>query len=228
MRLRYRIDQSFRTLGDMAPCIAEISGLSIRDANSASGDPLASERAAATAFALQQLDEHYAAHPTLSCYRRLVQAQGRSLKKFPPAAERLVLQVRRTGRLPRINGAVDAYNIVALTSLLAIGAHDLDSLSEEVVFRLSKGGETMLPVGGGRMRVSCPGDYVYADANRVLALLDAEDCDDVKVTVNTRSILLVIQGAPGIDKNVACAALHTACDYVVGTCGGSYVADFVS
>jgi DNA/RNA-binding domain of Phe-tRNA-synthetase-like protein len=228
MILQYRIDKSFRSLGPMTPCVAEISGVRIQGPEDPADDPLATDRAAAVAVALENTEAHYAAHPTLECYRRMVRDRGRSLKKFPPAAERLVMQVRRTGRLPRINDAVDAYNIVALGSLLAIGAHDLDLLSGEIVFRLSPGNESMPAVGGGAVRVSRPGDYVYADASRVLALLDAEDCDDVKVTSSTRSMLLVIQGAPGIDGHASREALEKACDGVVRVCGGSYAIRSIS
>jgi DNA/RNA-binding domain of Phe-tRNA-synthetase-like protein len=218
MLLNYSIDESFRSLSITNSVVAEISHITIP----ASSQELETEKAVVAqeimALAEQAIDEN----SVLAGYRDLVRSIGRSVKKFPPAAEKLLRQIKRTGRLPTVNVAVDAYNIVVARKCLALGVHDLDLVGRDIRFRLSPGGESFIPVGGGSVKATQAGDYVYADERRVLAWLDSSDSDEVKVSPATRNILIVIQGTHLTTNEYNRTALEQACRNIQRYCGGTY------
>src|SRR2546425_4948064 len=78
--------------------------------------------------------EQLANHRMIDGYYKLYRALGYSSKKVQPASESLVTLIRKQGRFPQINAAVDAYNTVVVESLLGIGAHDLERLQPPIVF----------------------------------------------------------------------------------------------
>src|SRR4051794_3568511 len=118
MRRTYALDDSLLDLQLVGSVVAEIHGATIPEQWPAE---LVEQRRAAVERA-RQFDE--AEDDVLQSYRDLVRSIGRSPRKFPPAAEKLIQQVKRLGDLPRINVAVDCYNLVVLDTRLAFGVHD--------------------------------------------------------------------------------------------------------
>lgn len=218
MRLRYTIDPPFADLRLRSTVVGEVSGVRVREQ-----DPeLEAVKAAAAAESVALPDDAVTRSDELDGYRELVQNRGRSVKKFPPAAESLLLQVRRTGRLPTINTAVDSYNVVVLRRLLALGVHDIGRIGPEIRFRLSPGGEEFRSVGSDSVKTTQPGDFVYADEHRVLAWLDSKDSNDVKISLETRDLVIVVQGTARTTLDYTAAALKEACELITRYCGGSY------
>jgi DNA/RNA-binding domain of Phe-tRNA-synthetase-like protein len=224
MKLSYQIAPAFERLGIRNIVVAEIYSVQVTPTPSA----LQELKEAASREIAALGEEHIEKNQALEGYRELVRSVGRSLKKFPPAAEKLLRQVLRTGRFPTINSAVDAYNLVVAAHGLALGVHDLDLLGTRIDFRLSDGGEPFTPVGGDQVKATQQGDYVYADEGRVLAWLDSSDSNDVKVSERTRNILLVIQGTHRTTKEGNLAAANEACQQIVKFCGGEYLVSTVS
>jgi DNA/RNA-binding domain of Phe-tRNA-synthetase-like protein len=198
--------------------IAELSGLKI----TASNPQLEDLKASVTARLQGITDAQLAANEVLEGYRELVRKVGRSVKKFPPAAEKLLAQIRDTQRFPSVNTAVDCYNVVVAQRLLALGVHDVDKLSGDVTFRLSDGGEPFVSVGGQRTRYTQAGDYLYADEHQILAWLDSKDSDRVKVSTDTSEMIIVIQGTMRTSVEYNLTAAREACDLVSRFCGGSF------
>lgn len=222
--MRYVVEQPLREMGIHHSVAAEISGISIPESYPELDD--AKDAAVKEAVALS--DEAIADDKILASYRELVRATGRSLKRFPPAAENLITQVRRIGRLPSINAAVDAYNTVVIKRRLALGVHDRAKLSGDVIhFRLSGGGEPFTAVGQDKAKLTQAGDFLYADESRVLAWFDSKDSDDVKVARETTDIVLIIQGTPVTPREYNRSAAAEACGLMTRICGGTYkIVDF--
>jgi DNA/RNA-binding domain of Phe-tRNA-synthetase-like protein len=218
MTFVYNVSDEFKRLGVNNSIVAELTGLSVQ--NSHSDLEKLKQAAVAKALALQDTEIH--SNPILESYRELVRRQGRSLKKFPPAAENLLGQVRRTQRMPNINTVVDAYNIVVLERYLALGVHDAKKLTSPISFRISQGGEPFRPVGSADAKATQAGDYVYSDPTRVLAWLDSRDSDEVKVGLETTDIMIVIQGTHVTTRDYNCAAAEEACRLITTFCGGSF------
>lgn len=213
------VTDEFRVLGITSGVVAEIAGLKIAPMH----DALEALKATVAADILAKTDADFEDSPVVQSYKELVQSVGRSAKRFPPAALNLVRQVRRVGQLPTINTAVDSYNIAAAQSLLALGVHDRAKIGDTITFRLSPGDEYFRAVGSPDEKRTQAGDYVYADDKRVLAWLDSKDSDDVKVTDDTRGIVIVIQGTHKTSRDYITSWLQEACSLVTQFCGGDVV-----
>ena len=169
-----------------------------------------------------KLDEQALANnPILAGYRNTVAKISRSAKKFPPSAQALISIVQRTKRLPDINPIVNLYNSVALQVFLSLGVHDMDKLGKHIYFRFSDGNEPFFPIGGGE-KTTQSGDYVYADESQVLAWLDARDSELVKVTEESKNLVIIAQGHEGSSVAYRQQALSQVCELITQHCGGSY------
>ncbi|ENM5896930.1 B3/B4 domain-containing protein [Vibrio mimicus] len=172
-------------------------------------------------FALNVEEPQLETLQVLQGYVDLIRQIGRSPKKFPPSARALIDIIKHRGKFPRILPIVDIYNIITLTYFLSFGVHDLSKLKgSSIQFRLSPGGEIFYPIGGGQKNTA-PGDYVFADSHTVLAWLDARDSERVKVTSQTRDILIVVQGNLQTSLTYRMRALEELCQLLVQTCGGT-------
>ncbi len=217
MSRTYRVTQEVRELGLHSVVVAEMVGLSI-----AVSHPELDEIKANVVEEVKSLDAaHLEANECLAGYRELVARIGRSPRKFPPAAEKLIEQIQRSGRFPSINTAVDSYNVVVARRYLALGVHDSEKLVGDIVFRLSPGNEPFLSVGGEKTKFTQPGDYVYSDDRQVLAWLDSKDSEHVKVSLDTTAMVIVIQGTHKTSLEYNYNAAQEACQLVARFCGGA-------
>ena len=167
MNLDYIITPEIKALNIQNSVVAELYGVTIESENQELN------RLKEVVFSeIAIRGEENLNNPVLQSYRDLVNKVGRSLKKFPPAAESLLESILHLGRFPQINTAVDAYNIVAAKKFLALGVHDIVKIGKTIYFRLSKGQEPFVSVGGTNVKYTQPGDFVYADDNQILAWLD--------------------------------------------------------
>lgn len=128
-------------------------------------------------------------------YREMVSEVGRSLKKYPPAAEALIKNTQRRQKMPRVNSVVDIYNLEALTSYLSIGAHDLDKIEFPITFTLAKEKNIFYPIMSNEKEVS-PTDFIYEDQNKVMGYLGCRDSDLCKIDETTKNAVFIIQGNP--------------------------------
>ena len=154
-------------------------------------------------------------------YRDMVKKVGRSIRKFPPTAESLILNINRRKSMMRVNGVVDIYNAHAIGNFLAIGAHDMKKIDGNIRFTFAKEGELFYPIGGGEKK-SVDGDFVYKDDKGILAFLDSRDSGLYKIDENTSDILLIVQGNKNTDVSYRVEALNAICEDIVLNFGGKY------
>ncbi len=216
--MKYVLTPEIKDLGICCAVVAEVHGCAIAPTN----PNLENLKKKAATGILRIDEEDLLRNPILQSYRELVQSVGRSLRKFPPAAEELIRSVKRTGSFPTINAAVDSYNLVAAKTFLAFGVHDIAKLGDRITFRVSRGNEPFTSVGSTKTKHTSAGDYVYADDNRVLAWLDSKDSDDVKLSTESQNITIVIQGTPATSAEYRLSAIREACDMITEYCGGRY------
>ena len=126
--------------------------------------------------------------PVIQGYRQLLQRVGRSVKKNPPTVVALIRNIQHRGSLPHINSIIDIYNVEALSSLLAIGGHDLDKIGGQIEFSVSQREDIFLPILSTEKHVAQT-DYVYRDENGVLAWLDVRDSEHYKFDEDTNIII---------------------------------------
>ena len=215
--IKYRIEYELQEIGLLHVVVAEVFKL-----EQPGHYPVLRQCCDQQATQLPDLERQHQWQRARGSYTQLMQKLGRSFKKNPPAIEGLIEGVRRKGRLPMISAAVDAYNLAALRYGVCIGAHDAEKIQGEVCFGRMKGGERICAVGAQSEREATKGDYGYWDSCGLLAHFDSRDADRVKITANTSSVLIVVQGAPGISLEYSQRCVSEAAKLMTAYCGGEY------
>ena len=158
-------------------------------------------------------------HPIVRAYRNFFWRLGIDPTKNRPASEALLRRILRGKGLPRVNNVVDAYNLASVETLVTMSAYDLSMVKPPLTVRFSREGEEVTLIGG-RRRVLKGGELVLADKLGVLCVYVHGDVERAKVTWETRDVLLVGYGAPGIGEELVAKALEKACEYVTRFSGG--------
>ncbi len=129
-------------------------------------------------------------------WREIYKSFGVNPKKKKPTAESLLARVIKSGFVPHISPAVDAYLCAETIHYLPIGGYDLSRVSDDIILRYAKLGESFVGVGGSEEESTIEGEVVYADTARVLTRCwNYKDCDFAKIDTNTRKIALFVEGA---------------------------------
>lgn len=147
--------------------------------------------------------------PFIESWHAAYRSFGLNPKRTRPSVEALRRRVVRDRRLPRINSAVDTYNVISLRHELPAGAFDIDAVEGDIVIRRARAGEPFRGIGGDD-DTTREGEIVYADARRILTRgWNYRDCDHTKVTLATRTALFMVER---ISRVVPCEALEDALD----------------
>jgi DNA/RNA-binding domain of Phe-tRNA-synthetase-like protein len=133
--------------------------------------------------------------PTIASWHEAYRRFGANPRRCRPSLDALSRRLRKTGRLRRINSAVDAYNFISVTFGVPAGAFDLAELGPSVMIRRSHAGDHFTPLGEPDvMEEPAPGEVVYADGRRVLTRQwNHRDADQTKVTEKTRNVLFIVE-----------------------------------
>jgi len=162
-------------------------------------------------------------HPFIASWREMYRSFGTKPGDYRPSAEALVRRALKTGRLPTINTAVDAYNAVSVMHLIPMGGFDLDRVVGDITLRFSPGGEEFTPLGSDEREETYVGEVVYADDERILTRRwNYRDCDETKITEETRSVVLFIDGPEGVPRSSVEDALGDLEKLLTRHCGGMY------
>lgn len=124
-------------------------------------------------------------------YRRF----GTNPRRLRPSVDALGRRLARDHRLPRINPAVDAYNLVSVRSGLPVGAFDLAGVDGPIHVRFAGDGDVFVPLGEPDV-VERPraGEVVYATGERVLTRhWNHRDAHASRVTEVSRDVLFLVE-----------------------------------
>ena len=161
-------------------------------------------RWARSAYSLERLRED----PVVRAYRKFYWRIGVDPTKTRPSSEALLRRALR-GKWPRINPVVDAGNIASARSLVPIGLYDMDRLSPPLRLAVSRGGEEFHPIGGNVERLP-PGLPILVDSRgRVLHLYPHRDSRETMIRPETRRLLALAAGVPGVGEDRLRLALET-------------------
>jgi DNA/RNA-binding domain of Phe-tRNA-synthetase-like protein len=158
--------------------------------------------------------------PVFRAYRDFFWSVGIDPTKTRPASEALVRRLLSGGRLPKINTAVDAYNLASALSGVPIAAFDADKLEGGLTMRFATDGETFLGIGMKEPISLKPNQVVLMDPKKIIAMYPYRDSDDTKVTMDTKNIRIVSCGVPRIDKNRVLEAYGLCARYLKEHAGG--------
>ncbi len=136
---------------------------------------------------------------TIRKYRDFFWRLGIDPTKIRPASEALIRRILQGKDLPKINTAVDAYNLVSIETHIAIGAFDDALLKGRLLMRTSEEGENFLGIGMKETKVLKGQEIVISDEEKLIAIYPYRDEDDTKVTDKTERIYILSCGVPGIE-----------------------------
>jgi DNA/RNA-binding domain of Phe-tRNA-synthetase-like protein len=167
-------------------------------------------------YALESLKDQ----PVFRSYRDFFWKVGVDPTKTRPAAEALIRRVLGGRTIPRINTAVDAYNLASMTTCVALAAFDLDRIDGDVTMRFADGGEAFHGIGMDKSAVLAGGEVVMADNSRLIAVYPYRDADYSKIDLQTTAMMLVSCGVPGVSLGLLGEAADKACEFVTRFCDG--------
>lgn len=145
---------------------------------------------------------------------------GTNPRRSRSSVDALSRRLAKSGRLPRINGAVDAYNYVSVGFGTPAGAFDLSALTGEVMIRTAVAGDTFTPLGEPDViEEPRPGEVVYAMGSQVLTRhWNHRDCDQTKVDDTSSDVVFVIEriSAEAVSDEVLQSAQQALIELVAG------------
>ena len=168
-------------------------------------------------------------HPFIASWRELYKSFGAKPGDYRPSAEALIRRALKMGDLPRINNAVDLYNIVSVRHVIPMGGFDLEHVTGDIQLRFSAGGENFKPLGPSEPEQTYPGEVVYADDATILTRRwNYRDADSTKITENTEKLVMFLDATPAIPLETVQGALDELKALYEEYCGGKYITDVAS
>ncbi len=136
---------------------------------------------------------------TIRKYRDFFWRLGIDPTKIRPASEALIRRILQGKDIPKINAAVDAYNLVSIETHIGIGAFDEGLLRGQLNMRMAEEGEEFLGIGMKEPKVMRGQEIVISDEEELVAIYPYRDSDSTKITNNTDTIYILSCGVPGIE-----------------------------
>ncbi|MEU7426367.1 phenylalanine--tRNA ligase beta subunit-related protein [Streptomyces sp. NPDC040750] len=107
--------------------------------------------------------------PRIESWHTAYRSFGTNPRRIRPSVDALGRRLAKKGVLPRINPAVDSYNVVSVRHGLPAGAFDLDHVTGDVEIRYADGSETFTPLGEpDTIENPQRGEIIYVDTTGVL------------------------------------------------------------
>jgi DNA/RNA-binding domain of Phe-tRNA-synthetase-like protein len=141
--------------------------------------------------------------------------------KTRPSGEALLRRVLHGDELPNISTVVDAYNLASLKTIVPISGFDPDLLTMSFQVRFAKNEETFTGIGMTKPMTLTEKMLVLADAKQTVCVYPYRDSDATKITLNSRKVLIIAYGAPGISNDYLKQAAESTLAYIKLVSGGT-------
>jgi len=151
-------------------------------------------------------------------YRDFFWKIGIDPTKIRPASEALIRRILQGKPLPKINTAVDSYNLASIKSGVPLAAFDLAHINGELSMRFAKEGEEFAGIGMKEPKVLKGNEIVIEDRTSLVAIYPYRDADKSKITTDTKGILLMSCGVPGVPGETLDEAAELGADYLEKFC----------
>lgn len=159
-------------------------------------------------------------NPVVRAYRDFYWNLDIDPTKTRPSGEALLRRALRGKPLPTISTIVDAYNLASLKTIIPLSGFDLKLLNPPLHIRFSKRNEEFYGIGMTTPIKLKNNMLVLADKTRILCIYPHRDADATKITLNTREVVIIGYGAPGIIENKLKNAVETAIQFIIKVSGG--------
>jgi DNA/RNA-binding domain of Phe-tRNA-synthetase-like protein len=162
--------------------------------------------------------------PGFRAYRDFFWKVGIDPTKTRPASEALVRRILSGGSLPSINTAVDAYNMASAVTGVPIAAFDADKVYGSLIMRFASEGEKFLGIGMKEPVALKPHQAILTDDKEIVAIYPYRDSNDTKITLDTKNVLVISCGVPGISVEKVLESYCLCVKNVIAHNGGSATA----
>jgi DNA/RNA-binding domain of Phe-tRNA-synthetase-like protein len=156
-------------------------------------------------------------------YRDFFWRVGVDPTKTRPAGEALIRRILSGGSIPTINTFVDSYNLASAETHVAIAAFDLARIdASSLLMRRAVPGESFLGIGMPSPVMLKGVEIVIEEgsSNNLIAVYPYRDSNDTKVNEETRDVLVMMCGVPGLETPVLERAKAVCKEYVERSCKG--------
>lgn len=145
---------------------------------------------------------------SINATRRIYKICGKDPSRYRPSGEALIRRVLQGKELYQIDTLVDLINLVSMKWGYSIGAFDAAKfLGDTLTLGIGREGEPYCGIGRGMINIA--GMPVYRDAVGGVGT-PTSDHERTKVTLDTTSLLVLVNGYDGNATNVLATA-----DYIV-------------
>jgi DNA/RNA-binding domain of Phe-tRNA-synthetase-like protein len=159
-------------------------------------------------------------NPTVRAYRDFYWKLDVDPTKTRPSGEALLRRVLHGKELPCISTVVDAYNLASMKTIIPISGFGKDRLNPPFQIRFAKNGEAFTGIGMNKPVALTDKMVVLADEKQILCIYPYRDSDHTKITRQTKNVLVVGYGAPGITGQQLKETLETTILYIKLVSGG--------
>ena len=136
----------------------------------------------------------------IAATRRIYKACGKDPSRYRPASEALIRRMLQGKELYQIDTLVDLINLASIKYGYSIGGFDADKfVGETLTLGIGKAGEPYEGIGRGMINIE--GLPVYRDALGGVGT-PTSDHERTKITINTRHLLVLINGYDGNEQSV--------------------------
>ncbi|MEM2154911.1 MAG: phenylalanine--tRNA ligase beta subunit-related protein [Nitrososphaeria archaeon] len=161
--------------------------------------------------------------PLFRAYRDFFWKIGIDPTKVRPASEALIRRILLEKPLPHINMLVDSYNLASIASGVPIAAFDENKILGELFMRNAINGEEFLGIGMEKPILLNGTEIVICDKEKLVAIYPYRDADSTKITSETKNVIFLVCGVPGVSDNVLENAVNKVIEYVTRFCGGNVI-----
>lgn len=158
--------------------------------------------------------------PIFRAYRDFYWRIGIDPTKTRPAGEALLRRIVAGKNFPKINTLVDAYNMTSAKTGVAIGAFDYSKIRGSLLLRNANPGEKFLGIGMNKPETLGGNEPVVSDDEKLIAIYPYRDSEETKITLDTKEVLLLICGVPGIGEEKLREAATLTVEFISKFCHG--------
>lgn len=133
-------------------------------------------------------------------YREAFKKIGINPNQNMSSIEAMASRIAKKKGFPNINTIVDLGNAVSLKYLVPLGAHDMDSASNDIYVRFSNEGDLFIPFGETEAETLKEGELIYSVGDKVKTRRWIwRQSEEGKITEESKNIFFPIDGFK--DKN---------------------------
>ena len=138
--------------------------------------------------------------PGIAATRRVYRVCGKDPSRYRPASEALIRRILQGKTLYQIDTLVDVINLASIFFGYSIGAFDADKfVGDTLTLGIGREGEPYEGIGRGMINIA--GLPIYRDTQGGVGT-PTSDNERTKIDINTRHLLVLINGYDGNEQRV--------------------------